>query len=132
MARTSNASLLIGAAAGAAFFAHAMVQNSHAWPLIWALLGGFLAVFLARRDVPSFAAAAKTGALTGLVAGIVFFAATAVTMLVLKAPAGAAGEVQDRPGALLVGLAITAALAVIVAAVGGAVAWSVAKPKTQS
>jgi hypothetical protein len=53
-------------------------------------------------------------------------------MLVLKTPASAAEEVQARPGALLVALAISAAFAVIVGALGGAAAWMFAKPKTQS
>jgi hypothetical protein len=129
VARTSSTSLAIGAAAGAAFFAHALVQDSNAWPLVWVLLGGFLAVFLARERVAGMGAAAGAGASTGLVAGIVFFVATAVTLLVLKVPADAASEVDGRSGALLAGLAISAVLAIPVGAAGGAAAWLTAGRK---
>jgi hypothetical protein len=127
MARPSTTSLAAGLVAGAALFAHALVQNSQAWPLLWPLLGGLTAVLLGRRGITSFGAAVRAGALTGLIAGLVFFAVTAIALLILEVPTEAAQAVEGRSGPFLVGLAITSVLAAIVGAVGGAAGWAIAK-----
>ena len=38
-----------GLVVGLLFFAHAMIKNSHAWPMVWPLVAGAAAVVIAAR-----------------------------------------------------------------------------------
>jgi small-conductance mechanosensitive channel len=122
MGRT-KAATLTGIAAGVAFFAHAMVQNSHAWPLLWTFLAGVLAIVLSStREAHNAGAAIASGALAGLIAGIIFVVASFIALFVLGIPEEAAREVGDRQSAVLLAFAVAAAIGVVVAAAGAAVA----------
>jgi hypothetical protein len=108
--------LLFGLVGGLLFFAHAMINNSHAWPLIWPALAGALAVWTARTGTPpSYSADIKKAASVGLVAGLVFLFATAIALSQL----GVAG-------AGLIGLAIAAAIGLLAAVIAGALVHPVA------
>ena len=39
----------VGIFLGLLFFVHALVPNSNAWPLIWPIIAGFMAVWLSAR-----------------------------------------------------------------------------------
>lgn len=74
-------SAVIGIIGGLLFFGHAMVNNSHAWPLIWPALAGAAAVIGTHRDRSSgYAADLSAAALTGVIAGATFFVATAISL----------------------------------------------------
>lgn len=66
-------SLVIGLGGGLAFVAHALIDNSHAWPLVWPALAGLLAVWTSgERARSSYGADLGRAALAGLVAAAVF------------------------------------------------------------
>jgi hypothetical protein len=116
--------MLAGVVAGLAFFAHSMVQNSHAWPLLWAFLAGVAAVLLAGRDEAMNAGTAvRTGAVAGAAAGLTFVLATSVALFALGVPQEAARELQGQERAAFGGLAISAGLGMIVAVLGAAAAY---------
>jgi hypothetical protein len=115
--------LAIGAAAGVLFFAHGMINNSHAWPLVWPLLGGVAAVVAARRRGGSGPwRAIGQGAFAGVLAGGVFLAFTSVALFTLYST-GAGGDLGWRVSAFkvetLVALAVVAAIGVLAALAGG-------------
>ena len=126
----------VGALLGFLFFAHALIPNSNAWPLIWPLAAGALAVFLAaRRDgAPSFRAGLAAALKAGAVAGLIFFAASALTLLLLSTgplepvarQLGAPDGVIITP-ALFIGLAIAALLGTALATLSGAAAYPFAR-----
>ena len=119
-----KAALVAGLAGGVAFFAHAMVQNSHAWPLLWAFVAGVLAIVLAARsEGRSFGPAVGVGALAGLIAGIVFLVATAIAIFGLGVPEEAARDLASRRSEAIAGMAVAAAVAIIPAAIGAALAY---------
>lgn len=111
-------SLLFGLGGGLLFFAHAMINNSHAWPLVWPFLAGGLAVWTSRGgDRDSYGADVGKAAMVGLVAGAIFVLATAVTLSQL----GLNGKIG------LAGLAIAAVIGLIGAMLGGALVHPLAK-----
>ena len=111
-------SLLFGLGGGLLFFAHAMINNSHAWPLIWPFLAGALAVWTSpsshRRG---YGADVGKAAMVGLVAGAIFVLATAVTLNQL----GLNGQIG------IAGLAIAAVIGLVGAMLGGALVHPLAK-----
>lgn len=76
----------IGLIAGLLFFSHALIPYSHAWPLIWPLLGGALAMHHVsrRRDERGFWGLLSASAKAGLVAGLFFFVTTAAAFILLS------------------------------------------------
>jgi hypothetical protein len=111
-------SILFGLAGGLLFFAHAMINNSHAWPLIWPFLAGALAVWTSHKDVcASYGADIGKAAAVGLVAGAIFILATAVTLSQLGLD-GSAG---------LVGLFMAALIGLAGAMLGGALVHPLAR-----
>ncbi len=120
----------IGLILGLAFFAHAMINNSHAWPLVWPLAAGSLAVAItARKDrLHSFWRGIGLAVKAGSVAGALFFAATlaALALLASSEPLGAA---LGAEGPIVIGLnlvlslAFAALLGVLLAAMAGAATY---------
>ena len=130
MGRT-KAATLTGIAAGIAFFAHSMVQNSHAWPLLWAFLAGVLAIVLSStREARNAGAAIGSGALAGLIAGVIFVVATSIAFFVLGIPEEAAREAANQKGAVMLGFVVAAGLGVVAAALGAALAHFLFARKT--
>jgi hypothetical protein len=119
MTRASSA-WTSGLIAGIAFFIHAWIQNSHAWPLIWPFLGGVLAVILVRSRI-SLGSALATGAVVGLISALVFVIVTALALYGL----GLGPETGEalQAGATLLGVLIIVGLAMVAAAVGAAIAY---------
>jgi len=111
-------SLLFGLAGGFLFFAHAMINNSHAWPLVWPFLAGALAVWTARSSRhPSYGADIGKAATVGLVAGVIFVVASALALSGLGLPS----EVG------LAGLTMAAVIGLGGAMLGGALAHPLAR-----
>ncbi len=114
--------LLIGLAGGLLFFAHAMLNNSHAWPLLWPALAGLLAVWTARGDrAHSYGSDLGKAASAGLVCGLVFLGATAVTL----------SRMGLGTSAGLVGLAIAAVLGIVAATVAGGLVHPIARDSSR-
>jgi len=117
-----SATTLIGLASGLLFFGHAMINGSHAWPLVWPALGGAAAAMLRARANSSGGrlAGLRTGGGAGLVAAAIFFAATAVALAAmgLLGPRGAAG---------LTGLALAGFIGLALAVVAGGVTYPLAR-----
>lgn len=114
----SSAATWTGIAAGLAIFAHAMVQNSHGWPLVWAFAAGLVTIALSRGEEGGAGAALRAGAMAGAIAAAVAVAATLIALLVLNFPQEAARELKGREGALLIAMAIVAAITIVMASVG--------------
>jgi hypothetical protein len=111
-------SLLFGLGGGLLFFAHAMINNSHAWPLIWPFLAGALAVWTSRNsDHGSYGGDVGKAAMVGLVAGAIFVLTTAVTLNQLG--------LNEQIG--IAGLAIAAVIGLVGAMLGGALVHPLAK-----
>jgi len=111
-------SLVFGMLGGVLFFAHAMVNNSHAWPLVWPALAGLLAVWTSRGAAHgSYGADLGRAASAGLIAGAVFLVATAVTL----------SQLQLGSGISLAGLAFAAALGLLAAVIAGGLAHPVVR-----
>ena len=83
-----------GILAGLAFLAHAMLQNSHAWPLLWAFLAGVLTVMLAGR-AHHLLSAIGSGAAAGLIAGLIFLVGALVALYGLGRASPAAEQFLD-------------------------------------
>ncbi len=95
--------LIFGLIGGLFFFAHAMLNNSHAWPLVWPALAGVFAVWSARDGTAaSYGTDLKKAATAGLIAGAVFVIATAIALTQMDA-LGSTG-VAGLSFAALVGL----------------------------
>ena len=123
--------VLAGVVAGVLFYLHALLPNSHAYPLLWPLLGGGVAVGLAMRAASPaprtdrWRAALRAGG----VAGGVFLGATLPTLALLNAPTlaplaralGATGPVPVT-APVVTGLALAALLSVPAATLGGLLA----------
>ena len=117
MASRSNAPLWTGAAAGVLFYLNALVPYSHAWPLLWPLAGGALAVVLAARHQADGLTAGdglRRGLVAGGVAGLLFFVATVPTLYALSLPrfAHAADLLGATDGPVSVTMAVVAGMAV--------------------
>lgn len=79
-----------GLAAGILFYLHAMIPQSHAWPLMWPLAGGAAAVYLSARrgaDQAGEVRGFRLGAQAGVIAGVLFFAMSLPTLYALSFPA---------------------------------------------
>ncbi len=115
--------LTVGLAAGVLFFAHAMINNSHAWPLVWPLAGGAAAVwFAARRGrLHGFWSGLRAGAGAGVVSSALFFAATAAAL------AGLGLLPPERLNVVLLSLGVAAGLGVVLAAAAGALVYPAAR-----
>ncbi|WP_296719893.1 hypothetical protein [Erythrobacter sp.] len=132
-------SVTIGLLSGLLFFVHAMFPFSHAWPLMWLLLGGIAAVYLGtrRRRVQSFAKGVLITAKAGAVAGALFLAATVAALLLLSEPSfdtvaislGANGQIAVNTPVIL-SLSFAALIGVIVAVTAGALAYPLVRPRT--
>ncbi len=110
--------LSFGVAGGLLFFAHAMINNSHAWPLIWPFLAGSLAVWTAKSGAdPSYATDIGKAAIVGMVAGAIFLGATYVALMQL----GLAAKLG------LAGLAFAAGIVFVGSILGGALAHPLAR-----
>jgi len=128
----------IGILLGFLFFAHAMVPDSNAWPLIWPVAAGAMAVFLAARSgrLRTFWQGAGAAVKAGAVAGAFFFAATAAALWLLSTASfeplartlGADGPIAVNTNVLL-SLALTAIIATAVAAISGAAMYPLARRK---
>ena len=121
-----------GLVAGLLFFLHALIPNSHAWPMLWPLLGGVGAVVLTarRHRLDGFWNGVGSSLKAGALAGLVFLVATAVALFVLSFPqleAAARALGSDGPvvisGAVLLSLAAVAALGAALAAFAGALTF---------
>ena len=112
-----------GVVAGLLFFGHAMIDNSHAWPLVWPFLGGVAAVVLAARHdrLRGFWSGLRAGAGSGALSAALFVSAT---ILVLRAfnliP-------PERSDAALQLLALAGAIGFSLATVGGALSYPFAR-----
>ena len=132
MAAHRSPTVVAGLLAGGLFFLHALLPNSHAWPLVWPLLGGVLAVVLSARrrtQAVGFWNGMGVGARTGLVAAGLFLVASAVAVYVLSLPPMAqAARTLGADGPLVItssvfaGLGLAAALGVAVSALASAFA----------
>ena len=111
-------SLVFGILGGILFFAHGMINNSHAWPLVWPALAGLLAVWTSRGAARrSYGADLGQAAGAGLIAGAIFLVATAVTL----------SQMQLGGPISLAGLAFAAALGLLAAVIAGGLAHPVAR-----
>lgn len=110
--------LSFGLIGGLLFFAHAMINNSHAWPLIWPALAGGLIVWTNRAgDQRTYGSDVWNAAVVGIVAGAVFLVATSLALSQLG--------LSDRVG--LAGLAFAGAIGVVGALLGGALMHPLAR-----
>jgi hypothetical protein len=136
--RNASTPLKVGLVAGIAFYLHAMIPDSNAWPLLWPAAGGAVATILAARRVgrTGFPASVGAGLKAGAVAGVLFFLATAASLLILSSPSltsvarqlGAEGPINVSAGIVL-GLALAAALGTALAALSAGAAYPLAKPR---
>lgn len=86
MSTTKHPALISGILLGGLFLGNAMINHSHAWPLVWPVLGGALAVYLAAREGPvrplqGIGVGAKAG-LIGL--AVILFVGTPLIYLVAR------------------------------------------------
>ena len=122
--------LLAGVIAGLVFFAHAMINDSHAWPMIWPLVAGSGAILLAARKhrLQGFGSGLWIATKAGAIAGALFFATTVAALAAMSSfnPAIAVtGNVVMMLGA--VGLS-----AVVLALLAGAVTFPVARARSRT
>lgn len=138
MSARLTSGVVAGLLAGVWFYLHALVPHSHAWPLLWPLLGGALAVVLAVRykeGQVSLGQGLKLAAKAGVAAGLLFFGATLPTLYVLAQPAfehaarvlGAVDVPVQVNMAVATGLAVAALLGTAAAVLGGLLALPVAR-----
>ena len=138
MSARLTSGVVAGLLAGTLFYLHALIPFSHAWPLLWPLLGGALAVVLAARGNParvSLGQGLKLAAKAGVVAGLLFFGATLPTLYALAQPAfeqaarilGAVDVPVQVSMAVATGLAVAAVLGTFAAMLGGLLVLPVAR-----
>ena len=122
-----------GLFSGALFFVHAMTPYSRAWPLLWPLLGGALAVHLATRCSaarPGMLQALKLGVQSGVIAGLVYFFTTLPTLYLLEQAAfervaralGGTGASVQLDAGVAVGLLFVSLVGATMALVGSLLA----------
>ncbi|HZH32565.1 MAG TPA: hypothetical protein VEY11_17505 [Pyrinomonadaceae bacterium] len=128
MDRIRKPVFISGVLLGALFLGNALINYSRAWPLLWPLLGGALAVYLASRHMPlGFGGALKVGARAGFIGGLfVLIIGTPVHWVIAKDALQQRAMEANLPldGVLLVA-ALTAFLGllnVVFATIGSAVA----------
>ena len=110
-----------GLTAGPLFFLHALVPNSHAWPMVWPVLGGAAAVILTarRHRLGGFWGGVGSSLKAGALAGLVFLVATAAALLALTMPQlEAAARALGSDGPVVVSTSVLLSLAAVAA--GGA------------
>ena len=122
MSPLSPHAVRFGIVSGVLLYADAFLRNSTALPLLWPLIGGAVALWLAARrapERPSAVSALRIGASVGLIAAAVAVAAAFPTYLLLSSPAGvplaralgSVGTVPWSPRALeTLGLALVLAI----------------------
>jgi hypothetical protein len=138
MRSLSSATVRAGFLAGALLFANALLPNSHAYPFIWPLLGGAVALMWAGRHNVSRLSAGRTlgiGAGVGTLAAIVAIAAALPTYAFLTTAAGipvvralgGTGPLPASPVAIRA-LALVLLLAIPASVIGSIVARPFARP----
>lgn len=130
--KNSSVVLKIGIVAGFLFFLHALIPNSHAWPLIWPFLGGIvLMVYLKDRvNLQNYWQAAKPLLKVGLISAGIFFVFTLLVLFLLNIPGmegvseylGADGPVTVN-SSVVVGLLIASGLGIVLSVVSGSIAY---------
>jgi hypothetical protein len=128
MRRKLSPATWAGIVSGLLFYAHALVPNSHAWPLLWPIAGGAAAMLLSRRNGRPGRVLA-TGARTGAVAGAFFLGLTIPTLFLLSLrystpimrALGGNGPLV-LTGATVLSMLLVAASAVLTATVGALLA----------
>lgn len=132
--RHLSPTITTGLFAGLFFFLHALIPNSHAWPMLWPLLGGVITVILAarRHRLKSFWGSIRRSIKAGSLAGIIFLAFTLATLSLLGLPqlesvARALGAESTNmvTGSVILSLAAVAALGALLAAIAGALTFPV-------
>lgn len=130
--KNRSPALSVGLVVGLLFFAHAMIRNSHAWPMVWPLVAGGAAVLIAarREQLHGFWSGIGVAAKSGLIAGAIFFVSTAAALALLASGSfdGAAAALgAEGPlvvgGAMLSAIALVAAGGVLLAILAGAVTF---------
>ncbi|MBV9772771.1 MAG: hypothetical protein JO040_02415 [Gemmatimonadetes bacterium] len=130
--------VLVGLLAGVLFYLNALIPYSHAWPLLWPLFGGAFAVLSSARmkeERVSFGQGIKHSAGAGVVAGLLFFAATLPTLYALAQPAfeqvdrmlGAVEVLVRVSAAVALSLGVAALLGAAASVVGGVLVLPVAR-----
>ncbi|HSU13369.1 hypothetical protein [Longimicrobium sp.] len=133
--RRLSPAMLAGLVSGLLFYLNALVPYSHAWPLVWPVLGGAAAVVLARRAGHG-RGALGTGAAAGAIAGGVFLALTIPTLFLLSLPSmegvdrllGGDGRLVVT-GSMMIAIAAAAAFGIPSGAIGGIAGRLVARPR---
>ena len=134
MTRLFSSTPLAGVIAGLLFSLHALIPNSHSWPLLWPFLGGAVAVHLATRQHHTGRGVTHGFALglrAGVIAAIVFLVATIPTVYLLAQSyaepltrrLGGDGPLVLN-GAMFLALVVVAALGVALSAIGGGFAYA--------
>lgn len=130
--KNSSVVFKIGILAGFLFFLHALIPNSHAWPLIWPFLAGiFLMVYLKNKiNLENYLQAAKPLLKVGLISAGIFFVFTLLVLLLLNIPVmegvseflSAEGPVVIN-SSVVVGLLIAAGLGIVLSMLSGSVLY---------
>lgn len=122
----------VGLIAGFLFFAHALIPNSNAWPLMWPGLAGIFAIYSLqnKRSLKNFLEAAKSLLQMGLILAGIFFVFTLLALLILNIPEtekissilGAEGPITINSSAIF-GLLLASGLGMIIALVSGSISY---------
>lgn len=129
--------LVVGLVAGFLFLGHALINNSHAWPMIWPILAGSAAVAIAarRERLGRFASGIGIAAKTGAVASLLFLVGSVAAVALIDGSETAArlwgveGQSLFRPAAI-VAIGFVALAGVVLAAVAGAFTFPVVRTRT--
>ena len=123
---------LVGLIAGLLFSLHSLLPHSYLYPLIWPLLAGGLAVYIASRRTGALTEKARQVVLaagTGAVAAVAFLFVSITTIYAFSAmaslprgPALAANQTAHITPSMVVNVVIVALFFVPVAAIGGILA----------
>ncbi len=135
----ASTTMRAGLFGGALLYLHALLPNSHAYPFIWPLLGGALALYWGMSRSGSGVSLSRTvgiGVTTGTIAALVAVAAVVPTYLFLTTEAstsvgrllGGAGPLPYSPAALRA-LLLVMLLAVPAALLGSVVTWPFARAR---
>lgn len=130
--------LKVGLIAGFLFFAHALIPNSNAWPLVWPALAGFFVVYSLKNTgklknyVQTIISLLKMSALSAAI----FFLLTLLVLFVLNLPEtekisnilGAEGPIIIN-SAVIISLLIASGLGVILAMISGSVSYPFLRKK---
>ena len=134
--RRISPTIATGLVAGLLFYLHALIPNSHAWPMLWPILGGVITVILAarRNRLRGFWNSIKKCTKAGSMAGLIFLIFTLATLLLLTLPqlesaARALGSNDSLivTGSLVLSLTAVAVLGIFLAAVAGAFVFPIVR-----